>query len=203
MSSRWIIASLRILLLLLDIIVSHQWQYILQVFVGWFWRTNPLPDTLLTNTQRSSLSFTWKHFRRAQGLNPYHVFRYFYVTNTLAGAIQLKVQINSRSHTQCRRQNPTCNQFGCCCFSRHNSLQWRHNEHDGVSSHQPHDCLLNRVFRHRSNKTSKLRVTGLCERNSPVTVEFLAQMASNVENVSIWWCHHITAYTGKSYIASL
>ena len=23
-------------------------------------------------------------------------------------------------------------------------LQWRHNEDDKVSSHQPHDCLLNR-----------------------------------------------------------
>ena len=27
------------------------------------------------------------------------------------------------------------------------SLQWRHNDHDGVSNHQPHDCLLNRLFR--------------------------------------------------------
>ena len=24
------------------------------------------------------------------------------------------------------------------------SLQWRHNERDGVSNHQPRDCLLNR-----------------------------------------------------------
>ena len=32
------------------------------------------------------------------------------------------------------------------------TLQWRHNERDGVSNHQPHDCLLNRLFRHRSNK---------------------------------------------------
>ena len=39
-------------------------------------------------------------------------------------------------------------------------------------------------------KTSKLRVTGLCARNSSVTGEFLAQMASNAENVSIWWRHH-------------
>ena len=30
-------------------------------------------------------------------------------------------------------------------------------------------------------KTSKLRVTGLCAANSPVTGEFLAQMASNAE----------------------
>ena len=69
-------------------------------------------------------------------------------------------------------------------------LQWRHNELDGISDHQPHDCLLNRLFRRRSNKTSKLRVTGLCAGNSPVTAEFPAQKASNAENVSIWWRHH-------------
>ena len=61
---------------------------------------------------------------------------------------------------------------------------------DGVSNHQPHDCLLNRLFRHRSKKTSKLRVIGLCEGNSPVTGEFPAQRASNAENISIWWRHH-------------
>ena len=26
------------------------------------------------------------------------------------------------------------------------TLQWRHNERDGVSNHQPQDCLLNRLF---------------------------------------------------------
>ena len=31
----------------------------------------------------------------------------------------------------------------------HETLQWRNNERDGVSNHQPHDCLLNRLFRHR------------------------------------------------------
>ena len=30
----------------------------------------------------------------------------------------------------------------------------------------------------------------LCEGNSPGTGEFPAQMASNAENVSIWWRHH-------------
>ena len=39
-------------------------------------------------------------------------------------------------------------------------------------------------------ETSKLRVTGLFVGNSPVTGEFPAQMASNAENVSIWWRHH-------------
>ena len=41
------------------------------------------------------------------------------------------------------------------------SLQWRYNERDGVSNHQPHDCLLNCLFRRRSKKRPKLRVTGL------------------------------------------
>ena len=70
------------------------------------------------------------------------------------------------------------------------SLQWRHNERGGVSNHQPHDCLLNGLFGRRSKKTSKLRVTGLCAGNSPVTGEFPAQRASNAENVFIWWRHH-------------
>ena len=69
-------------------------------------------------------------------------------------------------------------------------LQWRHNGRDSVSNHQPHDCLLNRLFRRRSKKTSKLCVTGLCAGNSPGTGEFSAQMASYEENVSISWCHH-------------
>ena len=47
------------------------------------------------------------------------------------------------------------------------SLHWRHNEHASVSNHQPDDCLLNHLFRRRSKKTSKLRVTGLCAGNSP------------------------------------
>ena len=70
------------------------------------------------------------------------------------------------------------------CLNNPNALQWRHNERDGVSNHQPHDCLLNCLFRRRSKRTSKLRVTGLCVENSPVTGEFPAQMASNAENTS-------------------
>ena len=62
------------------------------------------------------------------------------------------------------------------------TLRWRHNGRDSVSNHQPHDCLLNRIFRRRSKKTSKLRVTGLCAGNSPGT--------SNAENVSVWWRQH-------------
>ena len=75
------------------------------------------------------------------------------------------------------------------------SLQWRHNGLDSVSNHQPHGCLLNRLFGRRSKKTSKLRVTGLCVGNSPGTGEFPAQMVSNAENVSIWWRHHDDKHT--------
>ena len=46
-----------------------------------------------------------------------------------------------------------------------------------VSNHLRIDCLLNRLFRRRSKKTSKLLLTGLCEGNRPVTA-------------SIWWRHH-------------
>ena len=69
-------------------------------------------------------------------------------------------------------------------------LQWCHNGHDGISNHQPHDCLLNRLFRRRSKKTSKFRVTSLCVGNSPVIGELPAQMACNTENVPIWRRHH-------------
>ena len=79
-------------------------------------------------------------------------------------------------------------------------LKWRHNEFDGASNHQPHDCLLNRVFVCRSKKTSKLRVTGLCEGNLPVTGEFPAQRASNAEKDSISWRHHASSPCGRCNI---
>ena len=61
------------------------------------------------------------------------------------------------------------------------SSQRRHNGRNGVSNQQPHQCLLNRY-------------SGVDQRkhgNSQGTGEFPAQMASNAENVSIRWRHHI------------
>ena len=98
---------------------------------------------------------------------------------------------------------PTCIIKSLCLFDLHKSncrirgltsLQWYHNGRDGVSNHQPPDCLLNRLLRRRSKKTSKLRVTGLCAGNSPGTGEFHAEMTSNAENVSIWWRHHVRGF---------
>ena len=67
---------------------------------------------------------------------------------------------------------------------RDTTLLWRHNGHDSVSNHQPHECLLNRPSMCRSKKTSKLRVTGLCAGNSPETGELPAQMASNAASLA-------------------
>ena len=57
-----------------------------------------------------------------------------------------------------------------------------HNERDGVSNHRRLDCLLNRLFRRRTKKTSKLRITDL--------YEFLAPRARKAEKISFWWRHH-------------
>ena len=79
----------------------------------------------------------------------------------------------------------------CICISLH----WRHYECDVVSNHRRLDCLLNRWFRHRSEKISMPHVTGLCEGNPPVTGGFPSQRTSNAENVSIWWRHNVNAST--------
>ena len=74
-------------------------------------------------------------------------------------------------------------------LARHNvmsPLLWRHNGRDGVSNHQPADFFLNHLFRRRWKNTSKLRVTGPCAGNSPVTGEFPAQMASHAEMFSFY-----------------
>ena len=78
----------------------------------------------------------------------------------------------------------------------HESLQWRYNGRDGVSNHQPHHCLLNGLFKRRSKKTSKLRITGLCAGIHRWPVKKPAQMASNAQNVSIWWRHHVNCWAG-------
>ena len=80
---------------------------------------------------------------------------------------------------------PTC--FGVLCPFHYNGvLMW------AIASQITSltIVLLNGLFRRRSKKTWKLRVTGICAGNSPGTGVCPAQMASNAENVSIWWSHH-------------
>ena len=91
------------------------------------------------------------------------------------------------SHSLCTY---VCKRTYACGVPRKCTLQWRYNGRGGVWNHQPHDSLLDRLFRSRSTKPSKLRVTGLCGVNSPLAGEYRAQRASTAENVSIWWRHH-------------
>ena len=85
------------------------------------------------------------------------------------------------------------------CFSRYQlfrkiSVDHIHynGERDVAWNHRRLHCLFISWFSCKSNKTSKLRVTGLCAGNSPVTGEFPAQKVSNAENVAIWWRHRVT-----------
>ena len=74
------------------------------------------------------------------------------------------------------------------------ALQWRHNERDGVSNHQPPDCLFSRLFKAQIKHQRPTNIKAPC--HWPLWVEFTgtgefpAQRASNAENVSIWWRHH-------------
>ena len=92
-------------------------------------------------------------------------------------------------HVCCSRSNILYIPIIMCTFG----VLWRHNGHDGVPNHQPHYYLMNCLFRRRWKETSKLRVTGLCEGNSPVIGEFPAKIASNAEIFSIWWRHNDTS----------
>ena len=117
--------------------------------------------------------------RRAKCYSPYRCSRPYYDWLPCISALLKAIKHLSRDKP--RETFP---------ITGHLSLKWRHDDPDGVSNHQPHDCLINCLLRRRLNKTSKLRVTGLCVGNSPVTGEYPAQRDSNAANVSIWWRHH-------------
>ena len=120
-------------------------------------------------------------------------FRYFVITHFIVLILITPISQIPQYLTKISHNRPFCNRNVHKCV---HSLQWRHNERDGVSNHQPHGCLLNCLVWRRSKNTPKLRVTGLCAGNSPVTGEFPAQRASNTENVSIWWRAHVLLQSG-------
>ena len=70
------------------------------------------------------------------------------------------------------------------------TLKWGHNERDCVSNHQPHDCLLNCLFKARIKENIK------APRHWPLWGKFTGDRwipplrTSHAENVSIWWRHH-------------
>ena len=96
------------------------------------------------------------------------------------------IQENALEHVVCEMEailsRPQCVKAYVSLCDVTITLWWRHNRRDAVSNHQPHDCFLNCLFRSRSHKISKFRVTGLCEGNPPVAGGFPSQRASTTEN---------------------
>ena len=76
------------------------------------------------------------------------------------------------SRPQCDNERPpdTLNARGSSCkhckYGKWKSLRWRHNDHAGVSNHQPRGCLLNRLFRSKSKENIK------APRNWPLCGKF-------------------------------
>ena len=68
------------------------------------------------------------------------------------------------------------------------SLQWRHNGRDGVSITGV-SIVYSTVCSDADQR--KHQSSASLEGNSPITSEFPSQWASNAENVSIWWRHHV------------
>ena len=99
-----------------------------------------------------------------QAAIPQHFAQLITVTETISWRpVSLTQPPRTRDGQSCGSDT----QVNSLLWNDYSALQWRHNDHDGVSNHQPHGCLLNRSFGRRSKKTSKLRVTGLCAGNSP------------------------------------
>ena len=163
--------------------------------------SEPMPNSaleLLQSSAKPSICVQRLHFKtttispRGQWVNS--LISPYLRSSFLPGVWNLS-DSHTGSHPQCSHRMLATRSHGSSshCIRPHlvnSTLQWRHHGRDSVSNHQPHDCLLSRVFRRRSKETSKLRTTGLCKGNSPLTGEFPTQRASNVENVSICWRHH-------------
>ena len=58
-------------------------------------------------------------------------------------------------HSGRRRLVTSCTHYPRHPSGPHATLQWRPNGHDGVSNHQPHDCLLNRLFKSQIKENIK------------------------------------------------
>ena len=81
------------------------------------------------------------------------------------------------------------------------SLLWRHNGGECVSNHQPHDCLINHLFRRRSKETSKIRWPVNSPHKGPVTRKifqfddvimcFFVFVVSSALNGFAWFITHI------------
>ena len=103
---------------------------------------------------------------------------------------KMMLNIGSRIATVLAIKRLTQQVYGPACTGSNVALQWRHNEHPGVSNHRRLDCLINRLFGLISKENLKARVIGPLWGKPPVIGGFSLQKASNVETVSTSWRHH-------------
>ena len=105
----------------------------------------------------------WKGIMSKTNLDSTIAWKYFW-SNYLLNTLNAKNSAGNWNVFPWTTRTSISPTIGKLCI---NALRWRHTGRDSVSHHQPHGCLLNRLFRHTSKKSSKLRVTGLCAGNSP------------------------------------
>ena len=98
-------------------------------------------------SQSHSLSTESVCFDRSHDKFMCHILLNFVYRPVVYLAISAKIQLQQYSSEKSQLS------------TAYTPLLWRHNELDSVSNYQPYECLLNRLFRRRSKKTSKLRVT--------------------------------------------
>ena len=136
---------------------------------------------MLRYMMNTKLYFIWIMIPTRFVMFPYHIYCFVFCGICLMTWIcSLYIQEKWQSINQSINRS-----IDQTIYQTISSLQWRHNGRDGVSDHRRLDCLLNHLFRRRSNKIWQPRLTGLCNRNPPVTSGFLSQRARNAENVSI------------------
>ena len=101
------------------------------------------------------------------------------------------IKVDIRVHMNIRRALRSSSSL-IVSVKQSDTLQWRHNDHGGVSNHQ------HQAFMHALNKENIK-----APRHWPLggeftgTGEFRAQRTSNAENVSIWWRHHEISFFGN------
>ena len=126
---------------------------------------------LLLSTQLKPTQY-WYGMSEGEDLLPIHICRpcSFIIQST--AELQFFLTILAINFIAIISESSPCHTNGLISWSKFNALinswsydintlQWRHNVCDGISNHQPGDCLLKHLLRRISKKTSKLCVADL------------------------------------------
>ena len=141
------------------------------------------------------------------------------------GVIKHVIEINSRSFTNTDRKMRTRTMFAVkkCCRNEAKLYSSSCDDYLSLYSHHltwnitvmlkwarwhlksPASRLLSQPFAQAQIKENikATRHWPFCKGNSPVTTEFPTQRASNEENVSIWWHHHVLKSKTVAYTSHI